>query len=90
MNEIYHSIQIEILQVSKLKSIFISEFFIYEIPWKVQVYKNENEEGTGYPSLAVRLICTNRNKSTNWSVSGAILCKLLPFTDNLDALKTYF
>lgn len=88
VNEMYHSIQIEILQVSKLKSIFTSEFFIYGIPWKVQVYKNEKEGDDR--TLAVRLICINTDKTSKWSISGALSCKLLSLSDDLDALENYF
>lgn len=81
-----HVMQITIAQVSKLDSVFTSEVVIHGIPWKVQVLKDEVDD-ENQPSLAVRLICANRDKSLKWSISGAITCKLLPFSDDLDALE---
>lgn len=91
-----HSMQVTISRVSQLESIFTSDVFIHGIPWKVKIFKceqegeNDDDEEEEQPSLAVRLICANPDKSLQWSISGAVSCKLLSFNHDLDAFESSF
>lgn len=72
--------QITISDVSKLDKITTSEVFVYGISWSVNIFKHESW-------LCAKLICDYDDGSSNWPISGAVSCKLLPFSDDLDALE---
>lgn len=90
-----YTMNIAVSQISKLESIFTSEVSIFGVPWKVKILKLA-EEGAYQSSFALRLMCTKKDKprsvgdqADKWSVSGALSCKLLPFSDGLNALEAH-
>lgn len=77
---------VKISQISKLDYVQLPEVSIHGIPWTVDVYKFEEEEGKH--SLAAFLHCKKRGQS-NWTHAAASSFELLSFDDNQNPVKCH-
>lgn len=76
--------ELEICEVSKLKTNWSPEILIHGIPWKVRIIKMREGE---VQSLAVHLFCASKDESPNWSLWGMASFKLLPVTDDANTIE---
>lgn len=75
----------KIPNISKLETIRSPDLSIHGIPWRIIVKKLKRDN---YHSLGAFLQCSNKDKSSEWSISGAASFKLLSFGD--DEIQTEY
>ncbi|XP_031635585.1 uncharacterized protein LOC116348659 [Contarinia nasturtii] len=76
----------KISKLSELDAQFTPEVMVQGIPWRVK-FKKVSDEGEEW--FGIRLWCTNKNKTRDWSHAAFATVKLLPFKKNVEPNKGY-